>query len=178
MARTPRPTTDDLDASDALVNGDMGAAWNEVVARLQEELPGEITRDNIKRGWTGGRAMAQIQGVETAPDDVTEKQLNLALVTMEENSDPQGIGGSFRNTWFCTVYVIGDLARTSQQRITMTRRGELVKAILNCFISGCRDANGARVWRSLTPTGLSLANNVGLKISIVAVTFTIVGSNA
>jgi len=172
--RTPDPTIETLQTNDRLINGDMGAAWNEVVARLKKSLPAYVVAENERKGWEGGRAMAEITDVQIAPTDITDKHKNLALVVLSESTDMQGIGGTFRNTWQCTVYIVGDLARTGQQIITMTRRGELVKGIMLHFLSGCIDANNAQVWRSLTPGTLDLDNDLGEKISLVAVTFTLV----
>lgn len=171
MSATPTPTVEELLANDSLVNGDMGAAWDEIVARIKARLQPLIEAENSRKGWTGGLAMAAITDVIIAPTNITALHKNLALVAMEESTQPLGIGGGFISLWQVTVRVVGDLVQTPQQIRTMTRRGELVKTLLYPYLSGCRNADDVVVWRSCVPTGLTLTHELDKNISVAVVTF-------
>jgi hypothetical protein len=156
---TPNPTPAELLANDRLVNGDMGAAMNEIIFRLKSNINGVIALDNATRGWAGGLAMPEVIDVIVAPMDVTKKHKNLMLVAMRETTTAQGIGGTFTNDWACSVTVVGDAVTAPQQNLTMTRRRELVKTILFPYLSGAVNSAGQLCWRQMEPTDGELEND-------------------
>lgn len=173
LTRTVTPSVEELLEKDSLVNGDMGAAWDEMIERIDERLNLLIVAENTRKGWSGGLAMARVEKVQIAPTDITKLHKNLALVAMEETTDHMGIGGAFINLWQATVWVVGDLTVTPQQVRTLTRRGEMVKTLLYPYLSGCTNANNSQVWRECVPTNLSLMHDMDEKISAAVATFSL-----
>ena len=179
MPETVNPAIADLLLNDELVNGDIGAAQDELVRRLQMLLPGVIAARNAAKGWTGGAAIPTrgAGDIESAPADLTDRHIGKILVDVNVETSAQGIGGVFRNTASVTIYSVEARIKVSQQLRVHWQFAESIRLCLFPFIGGCTDANNQRVWKSLVPTGYALASDDRFKnYSATQTTFTLIQS--
>ena len=158
MPETPNPTVSDLVELEPLVNGDIGAAQDELVRRLRLLLPAWINAKNAANNWTGANAIPSVAPADigTAPAVLTDGDIGKVLVEVEVETTPEGIGGAFRNRAKVSVFSIDERIQSGQQVRVHWRRAEAIRLCLFPFLSGCANANGAPVWRSLVPTDYSL----------------------
>lgn len=158
MPRTPTPTLDELRAIDELVNGDTGAAQDEIVARLRELLPLAIADRNARKGWTDSAAMPDVtpKQIEIAPVDLVPNAIGAVLVEFDVSTEAEGIGGPFRNTITVRIYSV-DRRFENEQRVRHSwARAETIRQCLYPFLGGCTDSHEQHVWKSLVPTGISI----------------------
>ncbi len=158
MPRTPTPTLEELREADELVNGDTGAAQDELVARLREMLPGAIADKNTRKGWTGNRAIAPANAkeIDIAPADLSNDHIGAVLVDFEVMTESEGIGGVFRNRVTVRVFCVDGRIIGNQQVRQSWAKAEVIRQCLYPFLSGCTDENDQSVWKSLVPTGISI----------------------
>jgi hypothetical protein len=160
MPETPNPSTEELMEMDSLVNGDIGAAQDEVVRRLQMLLNGAITAKNTQRGWTGNKAIPLIKkpkdDIDIAPSVLSEGHIGKILVGVSVDTSPQGIGGVFRNEAQIVIYSVEARINTSHQVRANWKLAEAIRLCLFPFLTGCVNAQNERVWRTLEPTGYSM----------------------
>jgi hypothetical protein len=157
---TPNPTIEDLMEMDALINGDIGAAQDEVVRRLRMLLNGAITAKNTARGWTGNKAIPLIKKPETdidiAPSVLTDGHVGKILVGVSVDTSPQGIGGVFRNEAQVVIYQVEARINTAQQVRVNWKMAEAIRLCLFPFLSECVNERDEEVWAMLEPTGYSM----------------------
>lgn len=158
MPRTPNPTIEELREIDELVNGDTGAAQDEIVVRLCELLPMAIVDRNARKGWTGGAAMAPIdpKQIEIAPVDLTEKHIGAVLIEFEVSTESEGISGVWKNIITVRVYSVDGIFKNEQKVRHSWARAETIRQCLYPFKSKTINENERVVWVSLTPTGISI----------------------
>jgi hypothetical protein len=165
MIETPNPTNEELLEIDALINGDIAAAQDEAIRRLQEVLPGYIVAKNAAKGWTGNDAILPIadpkNDIAIAPSVLTDDHIGKTLVGVSVDTSPEGIGGVFRNVAQVVVYSIDERIQSDRQVRVHWRRIEAIRTVLSWFLvkpegSGCVNASGQEVWRALEPTGYSM----------------------
>ncbi|BCM88846.1 hypothetical protein IAD21_00688 [Abditibacteriota bacterium] len=158
MLETPLPTLEELRDLEPLVNGDIGAAQDELVRRLRLLLPDWIDAKNEANNWTGSTATPAIipSDITLAPAVLTDDHIGKILVKVEVETTPEGIGGAFRNHAKVSIFSIDERIQSGQQVRVHWRRAEAIRLCLFPFLSGCVNAGGVRVWRSLVPTTYTL----------------------
>jgi hypothetical protein len=177
MAQTPNPTIEELRDYDALVNGDLGLALDELLRRLRTLLPLFIADKNERKGWSGPDAIELPHDIRLAPAVLSDFYLDSILVGAKVNTTPQGIGGVFRSEVEVTIYSIDERIQAEQQVRVAWARAEAIRAVLQPFLSGCIDAEDRPCWRMLEPTGYSLLRgDWGREYSGTQVTFRMVQS--
>ena len=157
---TPNPSVQDLMEMDTLINGDIGAAQDEIVRRLKALLNSAIDAKNTARGWTGNQAIALIQNpntdIEIAPSVLTEKHIGNILVGVSVDTTPLGIGGVFRNEAQVVIYQVEARINIAQQVRINWKMAESIRLCLFPFLNGCVNERNVKVWRVLEPTGYSM----------------------
>lgn len=155
LTPTPNPTIDEIAEDASLVIGDVSAAMDELVLRLQQLLPGYYGRKNQQKGWTGAKAIPPLKAsdIQIAPADLADKHIGQVLVEAYVTMTPEGIGGAFRNQGTVTISSIDARIQAGQQVRVNYARAEAVIEVLFQFLSGCVNAQGQQVWKSLVPTG-------------------------
>lgn len=179
MTETPNPSTAELLAIEPLVNGNIGAAQDELVRRLRALLPDLITAFNSGNGWTSVTGITPVkpQDVGLAPTVLSDAHIGAILVKVSVETAPEGIGGTFRNSAKVEVFSIDGRLQSAQQVRVEWRRSEAIRLCLFPFLSGCVNASGQRVWRSLQPQGYSLLSGDWAKAySGTVTTFSLVQS--
>ena len=158
MPRTARPDVEELRESDELVNGDTGAAQDEIVARLREMLPDAIIDKNSRKSWAGNKAIApvKVKEIELAPAELSDDHIGAILVDFEVTTDSEGLSGVFRNSVMVRVFCVDGRIVGKQQVRQSWAKAESIRECLYPFLDGCTDDNDQRVWKSLVPTGISI----------------------
>lgn len=165
MLETPNPTIVELLEIEALINGDIGAAQDEIVRRLRDILPSYIEAKNTARGWTGNDSIPLIKNPKTdiviAPSVLDDSYVGKILVGASVDTSPEGIGGVFRNVAQIVVYSVDARIQTGKQVVVHWRLAETIRTVLAWFLvkpagSGCVNVSGQEVWRALEPTGYSM----------------------
>lgn len=158
MQETPNPTLEELFDLEPLVNGDIGAAQDELVRRLRMLLPAWIDAKNAAKDWTGLEAIPPIEprDIDVAPAVLTDEHIGKVLVKVAVETTPEGIGGVFRNKATVSISSIDERIQNGQQVSVHWRRTEAIRLCLFPFLSGCINDDGVRVWRSLVPTEYTL----------------------
>ena len=158
MPRTPTPTLEQLREADELVNGDTGAAQDELVARLREMLSGAIADKNARKNWTGNRAIAPTKAkeIDIAPADLSNDHIGTVLVDFEVTTESEGVSGVFRNAITVRVFCVDGRIVGNQQVRQSWAKAETIRQCLYPFLSGCTNDEDQRVWKSLVPTGISI----------------------
>ncbi len=158
MTETPNPTISELFDIEPLVNGDIGAAQDELVRRLQLLLPDWIAAKNAANNWTGTEAIPPVNptDITLAPAVLSDDYIGAILIKVEVTTAPEGIGGAFRNAAKVEVFSIDERIQSDGQVRVHWRRAEAIRLCLFPFLSGCVNTGGMRVWRSLVPTNTTL----------------------
>lgn len=152
---TTNPFLDEVLADEPLVNGDVGAAQDEIVLRLQQLLPDTIPRFNAGRGLSGAKAISPLApgDIRVAPPVLSDGQIGQVLVEVSVSTAPEGIGGVFRNQCALTISSIDGRVGADPPVAINWARAEAIRAVLYPFLDGCVNARGHGVWKSLVPLG-------------------------
>ncbi|RYX80486.1 hypothetical protein EON83_28420 [bacterium] len=156
MQETPNPTLEELFDLEPLVNGDIGAAQDELVRRLRLLLPDWIDAKNESNDWPYEIPELNPEDITLAPAVLRDEHIGKVLVSVQVETTPEGIGGAFRNQAQVSIFCIDARIQSGQQVRIHWRRTEAIRLCLFPFLSGCVNAAGTRVWRSLVPTNYSL----------------------
>lgn len=159
---TPNPSIEELMALDGLVNGDLGAAQDEIVSRLRQLLNGAIAAKNAKSGWTGHRAMLPIKNpardIDFAPAVLSDTAIGKVLVSVSVETKTSG-AGAFKNEVQVVISHIEGRIQTSQQVRANWKFAEAVRLCLFPFLNGVVSDEGFVCWAQLEPTGFSLLSS-------------------
>jgi hypothetical protein len=171
---TPDPTPEDvLDLHLPMVGEGIDEALEEVVRRLQNNLPDIIQLRNQRRGWLGIKAkqIPKPAAYHIAPADLADEHINAVLVGISAETSAQGIGGAYRNSIEVVIYSIDKVAISPLQILQHWRRAALIRAYMHAFLSGCVNPEGRLCWRSLQPTGYSMIPSEWKNFTGMACTF-------
>ncbi len=154
MTETPNPTGAEILADMSQHTGRISLAQRECIRRLRALLPLAIAAHNQAEGTAPGKGVIPVSGVEKKPAELAETFLNKIVVGVSVETVDYG-SGAFQNVVELVIYSIDQKIEQGRQVDVSWERCELVRGCLYPFLSGCVDADGRRVWRSLVPRAYS-----------------------
>ncbi|HEX9997145.1 MAG TPA: hypothetical protein VGB45_08385 [Abditibacterium sp.] len=152
MPRTPNPTPDEILDEMSLMSARVSLAQAELILRIQENLPGVITKHNQAENYTPRQALPTGQKVEPAPAKIYDDNfIGKILVGITGDAQAEGIGGAFSGVSRVTIYVVDQALKSGHQVKVQWELIELIRGVLFTFAGGVLDSQDRQVWRKLTP---------------------------
>lgn len=160
MAETGNPTDQEFLDGLQFVDQDATLVFDEIVRRLQLNLPAKIAALNTKLGYTAGYGIPipAIDDIKLAPAVYDDGNINSILV----GASLQSAGTSprvFKNMVQVTVFSIDADIRTSYQAKLVWQRARAIRGVLYHYVTGCTDDQNRKCWNILKPTGVMLLGN-------------------
>lgn len=175
--RTPNPTAEQiLDIYLPMVGDNLDEAMEEIRVRLEQDLPGAVDLKNQRRGWFGiaAKAIPQAAKYHIAPADLAKDHINCVLIGVSSETNPQGLGGAYKNEIEVVVYTIDKKSISPGQILMLWRRAALIRGVLRAYHNGCVNTEGILCWRSLKPSGYSMIPTEWREFSGLACNFRMV----
>lgn len=157
MAETANPSDQEFLDGLQFVDNDTSIVLNEIVRRLQINLPGKIALLNTTLGYASGYGIPipSKDEIRLAPSVVDDNDINSVLVGASVQTAPTS-PRVFKNTIQVVVYSIDADIRTSYQASLVWQRAAAIRGVLYHFTTGSVDANGRKCWNILKPRGVML----------------------
>lgn len=151
---TAEPTEQEFLDGLSLVDGGIFPAYQEIIDRLAANVPARTATLNTALGLTGNKAIPVPTGYGIAPGVLTDAYINQVVVG-GSTTTRSGPPGCFFNDTEIVVYSVGERIEASLQIEDAHLRAAIIRGVLYKFHDGCYGQSGARLWRSLLPTGVS-----------------------
>jgi len=154
LTPTANPTDQEFLDQLALVDGGIFEAIQEIIIRLEANLPAKTAAFNTALGLTGIAAVPEPKFVAIAPAVMTDVHVNSVLVGSATTTKAGG-PGTFLNESQVVIYSVGEHLESNIQIGNCHRRAAIIRGIMYSFLTGCVDSAGTLLWRQFEPSGVS-----------------------